>query len=179
MEQPRSKWRHQHSHYAGVPSAFFPNQQIFPTCKEHCRAEISRSENGSTSRWAKQVHSLWVYTSALHVPHTFPYLSAGASYFWSTAKTRSLIILGVTVRGPTDQNQPLWLGLRVTTCMSYLTTGSPGKELGTNTLLPTERIRQRSKGESRLHKFYQPPRILLAGIHLGWVMRAPPGKTLN
>ena len=167
MEQPQSKWHHPHSHYAGVPSAFFPNQRIFQTCKEHSRAAISRSEKGSTSRWAKQVYFLQVYTNALQIPHTFLYLSVGAIYFWSTAKARSLIILGVTVRGTPDQNHPLWLGLRITTCMSYLTTGGPGKELGTNKLPPTGRIQQRSGGERRLHMSYQPPRILLPEIHLG------------
>ena len=33
--------------------------------------------------------------------------------------------------------------------MSYLTTGSPGKECGTNKLPPTGRIQERSKGERR------------------------------
>ena len=53
------------------------------------------------------------------------------------------------VRGTTDPNRPPWPGTRATTCMSYLTTGGPGKELGTNKLPPTRRIQERSKGERR------------------------------
>ena len=49
------------------------------------------------------------------------------------------------VRGTTDWNPPLWPGKIVTTCMSYLTTGGPGKECRTNKLLPTGRIQERSK----------------------------------
>ena len=37
----------------------------------------------------------------------------------------------------------------VTMCMSYFTTGDPGKEHGTNKPPPTRRIRERSKGERR------------------------------
>ena len=37
------------------------------------------------------------------------------------------------------------------------------------------RARERSKGDTGVRPF---PRIPLASIHLGWAMRAPPGKTL-
>ena len=37
----------------------------------------------------------------------------------------------------------------VTICMSYLTTGDPGKEWGTNKLPPMGRIQERSKREKR------------------------------
>jgi len=40
--------------------------------------------------------------------------------------------------------------------MSYLTTGSPGKECGTNKLPPTGRIQERSKGERRLQSICPP-----------------------
>ena len=53
------------------------------------------------------------------------------------------------VRGNTDRSRPPWLGKTVATCMSYLTTGDPGKEQGTNKLPPTGRIREGSKGERR------------------------------
>ena len=55
----------------------------------------------------------------------------------------------LSVKGITDQNNLHWLGTIVTTCMSYLTTGGPGKECGTNKLPPTGRIQERSKGERR------------------------------
>ena len=72
------------------------------------------------------------------------------------------------VRGTTDGNRPPWPELIVTICMSYLTTGVPGKEHGTNKLSPTGRIQEGSKGErTPVNMSYQPPRILLAGIHLG------------
>ena len=89
---------------------------------------------------------------------------------------------GLIVRGTSDQNRLPWPGMIVATCMSYLTTGGPGKEHGTNKLPPTGRIRERSKGEriqTPVRMSYQPPRILLAGIHLGWAMHMPPGRTLS
>ena len=42
------------------------------------------------------------------------------------------------------------VGTAVTTCVSYLTTGGPGKEHGTDKPPPTRRIQERSKGERRL-----------------------------
>ena len=53
------------------------------------------------------------------------------------------------VRGTTDRNHLPWPGKIVATCMSYFTTGGPGKERGTNKLPPMGRIRERSKGEKR------------------------------
>ena len=60
----------------------------------------------------------------------------------------------------------------VTMCMSYFTTGDPGKEHGTNKPPPKGRTRERSKRERRRHMSTcclgrQPPRMLPAGIHLG------------
>ena len=63
------------------------------------------------------------------------------------------------VKGTADQNCPPWPDRIVITCMSYLTTGGPGKECGTNKLLASGGIQERSKGSHR------PPRILV-GIHL-------------
>ena len=54
-------------------------------------------------------------------------------------------------------------------------TGSPGKEQGTNNYQPEE-FRKSQKVTPRVQP---PPRILLAGIHLGWTRRAPPGRTLS
>ena len=56
------------------------------------------------------------------------------------------------VRGTTDQNYLPWSGTTVITCISYLTTGSSGKECGTNKLPPTGRIWERSK-EQRRYQF--------------------------
>ena len=55
----------------------------------------------------------------------------------------------LSVKATTDWNRPLSPGLLVTTCMSYLTTGAPGKERGTNKLPLTGRIQERSKAEKR------------------------------
>ena len=60
--------------------------------------------------------------------------------------------------------------------MSCFRTGGPGKEHGTNKPPPTGRVLERSKGGST---FQPPPRILLSGIHPGWVVCAPPGRTLS
>ena len=50
------------------------------------------------------------------------------------------------VRATTDRNHPPWPGLIATTFRSYLITGGPGKEHGTNKLPPTGRSQERSKG---------------------------------
>ena len=91
----------------------------------------------------------------------------------------SLNKVGVSVT--TDQNHPPWPGIIVTTYMSYLTTGSPSKECGTNKILPTRRIQERFKmrGETYVHLSYQPPRMFLTGIHLDWVMHTSLGRTLS
>lgn len=67
----------------------------------------------------------------------------------------------VGVSGTTDQNHPPWPGIIVTTFMSYLRTGSPSKECGTNKILPTGRIQERFKRreETPVHLYYQLPRI--------------------
>ena len=49
----------------------------------------------------------------------------------------------------TETARPGQMVTIVTICMSYLTTGGPGKERGTDKLPPTRRIRERSKGERR------------------------------
>ena len=51
------------------------------------------------------------------------------------------------VKGTADQNCPPWPDRIVTTCMSYLRTGGPGKERGTNKPPPSGRIQERSKEE--------------------------------
>ena len=53
------------------------------------------------------------------------------------------------VRATTDRNHPPWPGLITTTFRSYLITGGPGKEHGTNKLPPTGRSQERSKGGRR------------------------------
>ena len=66
------------------------------------------------------------------------------------------------------------------TCMSYLTTGIPGKEHRTYKQPPTRRISQRSEGERGGQSICPTnPRILLVGIHLDWAMHKPPRSTLS
>ena len=81
------------------------------------------------------------------------------------------------VRGTTDRNHP---GMIVTTCMSYLTTGGPGKERGTNKRPPTGRIRERSKGERGLQSIC--PINLPESFSLESILAercTPPGRTLS
>ena len=52
--------------------------------------------------------------------------------------------------------------------------GDPSKEHRTNKP-PLDEYR---KGQKEMPCVLQPPRILLAGIHLGGAIRAPPGRTL-
>ena len=63
----------------------------------------------------------------------------------------------------------------VTSHKSYFRTRGPGNEHGTNKPPPTRRAWERSKGDTP----YWPPRILFTGIHLGWAMSVPPGRTLG
>ena len=76
------------------------------------------------------------------------------------------------VGGNADWTCPLWAGKTVATCMNYLTTGGPGKELGIAKLPPTGRNlgKVKRREEMPVHTSYQPPRILLPGIHLGAAM---------
>ena len=76
-------------------------------------------------------------------------------------------------------NHPPWPGTAVTICMSYFMTRGPDKEYGTNKPPSTGRIWGQVKRRHQSIMSYKPPRILLAGIHLGWVMHVPPGRTLN
>ena len=81
---------------------------------------------------------------------------------------------------PTVWNHWPWPRTRVTTCKSFLTVGCPVKECRTSKLPPARssgNIKRREK--TSVHMSYQPPGILLAGNHLGWMMGKPPGKTLS
>ena len=57
----------------------------------------------------------------------------------------------VGVRGTNDWNFLALSGTTATTCMSYCTSGGPGKEHRTNQLPPTRRIWERSKEEMPVH----------------------------
>ena len=83
------------------------------------------------------------------------------------------------VRGNTDWNHPPWPGSTVTICMSYFMTRGPDKEYGTNKPPSTGRIWGQVKRRHQSIMSYKPPRILLAGIHLGWAMRAPSWRRLS
>ena len=65
-----------------------------------------------------------------------------------------------------------------TICVSYFIIGGSDKEHETNKTVPTRRIWENSSHMEIPHVL-PPPRILLAGIHLGWAMCAPPGRTLS
>ena len=81
--------------------------------------------------------------------------------------------------GNIDQNCPSWSGT-ISYCTSYLTSGGPGKEWGTNKLTPTRKIRERSKGARDTSTYdSKSPQILLDGIHLGWDMHTEPERTLS
>ena len=84
---------------------------------------------------------------------------------------------GGTVRGSTlTETHPPCPGTVVTICVSYSITGGPGKEHRTNKSSLTRRVQERSKETACVQP---PPRILVAGIHLGWAICAPPGRTLS
>ena len=85
-----------------------------------------------------------------------------------------------TVKGNTDQNRPTWPGKIVATCMSYLTTGGPGNKQNWQAITNRKNLgKVKRREEMPVHMSYQPPRILLTGIHLGWAMRSPPRRTLS
>ena len=76
-----------------------------------------------------------------------------------------------SVRGTTDWNRLCWAGTIINTCVSYLTTGRPGKECRTNKLPPTGRIQERSEEEREtpVHVSCQPPESFsLAFILAEW-----------
>ena len=75
-----------------------------------------------------------------------------------------------------DWNCPPWPGTVVTICMSCFMTGGPGKEYGTISLHQPEEF---EKGHKEISHVWPPPRILLSGIHLGWIRCAHPGRTLS
>ena len=61
-------------------------------------------------------------------------------------------VLEPDIRGNTEQNRLPWPGTIITICMicmSYLTTGAPGKKCRTGKLIPTKRIQEIAKGERR------------------------------
>ena len=66
---------------------------------------------------------------------------------YPTAQSKSLgTFLDASVKGNIDWNHPLWPSTTVAICMSYFTTGDPGKEHRTNKPSPTWRVRESSKG---------------------------------
>ena len=83
----------------------------------------------------------------------------GKQMFALSAKNRSLrweiisqVISGniclPDARGTTNQNCPPWSGMIVTTCMSYLTTGGPGKNHGTDKLPTHQKNLGKVKGDA-------------------------------
>ena len=78
-------------------------------------------------------------------------------------------------KGRIDWNCPSWPHTILTIYISSFMTGGPGKEYGTNEP-PPSRIQELGRVKRRHNVSYQLPRILLAGIHLGWAMRTPPRR---
>ena len=73
-------------------------------------------------------------------------------------------------------NCPPWPGTVVTICKGCFMTGGPGKE---QELISHHQLVEFRKSPKETPCVWAPPRILLAGIHLGWAMRVPPGRTLE
>ena len=91
-----------------------------------------------------------------------------------------ITLLRVVLGEPTVWSHWPWPRTIVATCKGFLTIGCPVKECRTSKLPPARssgNIKRREK--TSVHMSYQPPRILLAGNHLGWMMSKPPGKTLS
>ena len=138
-----------------------------------CRWELQVSQVGELAPWTQtQTHTY------IHI-HTHTQLHSPASTRPTTGEVREdgWGAASRLVRGNTDWSRPPWPGTIVTICMSCFTTGGAGKECGISKPPPTRRIT--GKVKRRCHSSYQPPRILLAGIHLGWVMPVPAGRTLS
>ena len=80
----------------------------------------------------------------------FPFPSKALTQRARTSHTHwQMLVEGEVVRGNNDWNCPSCQTLTIVTiCMSYFTTGDPGKEHGTNKPSPTGRIQENSKGDS-------------------------------
>ena len=78
--------------------------------------------------------------------------------------------------GAHRRKPPPWPGTGVAVCVSYFKTRGParGREL-TSQYQPWEF----RKGRKEAPCVQPPPRMLLAGLHLGWATRWPPGRTLS
>ena len=83
-------------------------------------------------------------------------------------------------RGNIDWNCLPWPGKIEATCMSYLTTGGLSRNAE---LTSYHQLEESGKGKRKektpVHVSYQPPRIHLTGMYLGWAMCTPPGRTLS
>ena len=84
-------------------------------------------------------------------------------------------ILDPDVTRNTDQNHLPWPGTIATICISYLTTGDPGKNCRTNKLIPTKRIQEILKEERRC----QFNVLLTSQNPPSWAMHVPAGRTLS
>ena len=90
-------------------------------------------------------------------------------------KVYNMMLFYMCFKGRIDWNCPSWPRTILTIYISYFMTGGPGKEYGTNEP-PRSRIQELGRVKRRHNVSYQLPRILLAGIHLGWAMRTPPRR---
>ena len=74
--------------------------------------------------------------------------------------------VGPVVRGSALKETAPPTDTTLTICMSYFMAEDPDKELKTNKL-PTPQLEDFRKGQKEMPGVRPPPRILLAGIHLG------------
>ena len=127
--------------------------------------------------WAKEESEGWLLRFLAGAP-TCPVAQFVVKNTERGAGLREAImssILDPDVRRNTNQNCLPWPGTIVTICMSYLTTGGPGKKYRAKKLIPTKRIQEILKEERRC----QCNVLLTSQNPPGWVMHVPAGRTLS
>jgi len=69
--------------------------------------------------------------------------------------------------GETQRNHPSWLDPIVITCVSYITTRGPGRNLELTTATKWKNVgKVKRRKEMPVHMSYQCGKILLTGVHL-------------
>ena len=84
-------------------------------------------------------------------------------------QTSHIVMLG-------EAHCPPWPGTTVTICIIVLQQEVPVRN---TELITLHQLEEFGKGQSETPYVRPPPRILFSGIHLGWIRRAPPGRTLE
>ena len=137
--------------------------------------------------WAvKEGCQQWVGGTPVHGHCLSPNLLLFSSPLWSLLMSPNVLSLKFAIpllgnHSLTETTWP-WPGRIITTCTSYLTTGGPNKEHGTDKLLSAKRILEGPKGGREMpghNMSCPPPRNPRTGNRLDWEIHAPPGKALN